>query len=320
MKGRPSKVKPPVPVGPYGVDIAALVGAVLSVAESKLRAAVRIEGDEHGASPVFGTGNRKTGAPGSYRRVGDAAKGEGTCPSDCGHLLAESCFGMDHHSAESAKRAGSTPSGALRSFAAAAAIGARRTVRAVAAHVKAGQAVTDSDYRKLRELARLHVVGDVGAPGGGVDMVYVDGLAAIAEAIRAWLRSELVLMGCDPDRVIRWTRHVAWAYTHFPTDSSVGGWTERMRSAGIAVRQSDRIGPWGTVTVESRAHARSLSTRAQPVAVCPAQLADAAGASLQCLDCGLCWDRPDVTVAFIAHGSRRKRAANWAAARFVAAS
>lgn len=132
---------------------------------------------------------------------------------------------------------------------------------------------------RLGTLARLHVSGDF-ARDGAVDTAYVTAVADVASAVRERRG------GTGP---------VAWAYTHLPD----GPWVETLRAAGVAVRLSDRLGKHGAIVVADREHARAVRTETgERVAVCPAQLRP-----MTCAECRLCWSRPDVTVAFLAHGS-----------------
>lgn len=289
---------------PHGVNVSALVDAVIGVPLTKLRQVVNPDPNATSRA-VFGTGNTKTGSPGTYRAVGEARFASGTCPKTCEHLRSGSCYAMLHHVGEAGRRAGSEPAPALRSFAAACALAVRRTILTVKRASLRGRSI---DLPEMMRLVRLHVSGDVGGSDGSVDTEYVRGLALIASSMRSHLRSSLVSLGLPESEVNAATGYVSWSYTHF----SPGPWTDTLREAGIAVRISDTVGPWGTVTVADRAHARSLSSRRQVVAVCPAQLSEQT-----CRECGLCWRRPDITIAFLAHGGGAKRAATWASERFV---
>ncbi len=145
--------------------------------------------------------------------------------------------------------------------------------------------------RTGRSAARINVVGDFGKDDR-VDHEYVHALATIAAEVRKLRGTE------DP-----W---VGWAYTHFGD----GPWVELLREAGIAVRLSDRGGTWGAVVVRDREHARQRrSETGEKLAVCPAQLADNVSCvgSAKSLGCTLCWSRPDVTIAFIPHGSGARK-------------
>jgi len=148
-----------------------------------------------------------------------------------------------------------------------------------------GAAVAMVWAASTNRLARLHVSGDFGGPDAP-DMVYVEAIERTASFVRA-LRG-----GQEP---------VAWTYTHHAD----GSWVRALVEAGVAVRLSERLtGPaGGAVVVRDRAHARSMrkSTGAR-IAVCPAQLSNAT-----CASCRLCWERPDLTIAFIAHGFQGRR-------------
>lgn len=133
---------------------------------------------------------------------------------------------------------------------------------------------------------RLHVSGDFGT-GDRVDREYVLGLAHAVEALRA---HGIAAPG--------------WSYTHFGPDVFE---TSRLRllRAGIVVRYSDRVGPLGAIVAPfDRVPSLRRSTGAR-VVKCPAQVSDAT-----CAECRLCWERPELTIAFDPHGpSRRKVAA-----------
>lgn len=124
-------------------------------------------------------------------------------------------------------------------------------------------------------VARLHVSGDLGT---SVDADYVAGLVEVGREVRRLSGNAVV----------------AWSYTHHAD----GPYRAELADAGIVVRLSDRTGPSGAIVVASREHAREVrAASGAPVAVCPAQLRD-----VSCAECRLCWTRPDVTIAFIAHG------------------
>lgn len=129
-------------------------------------------------------------------------------------------------------------------------------------------------------IARLHVSGDLGVE---VDPDYVSGLCTIAREVRA-------VSGADV---------VAWGYSHHPD----GPWRMTLADAGIVVRLSDHAGPDGAIVVGTRDDARAVREETgAKVAVCPAQLSD-----VTCAECRLCWTRPDLTIAFLAHGSGARK-------------
>lgn len=137
--------------------------------------------------------------------------------------------------------------------------------------------------RRSGTVARLHVSGDFGE--SVVDLDYVDGLIDAAHAVN------------DASGMPRGTV-VAWSYTHHVD----GDWRARLAAAGIAVRLSDKVGEWGAVVVpfSDVVQLRATGTR---IAKCPAQLRD-----VKCIDCRLCWERPEVTIAFDPHGARARKA------------
>lgn len=193
-------------------------------------------------------------------------KGVGTCHASCPHLVERTCYAMFGNVGMHMRRDQNDRDEALRA---------------------AAWAMVSAARSKRESIARLHVSGDFAdSTTGQLDWLYIAGLVGIAEAVRETTGK-------------KWA---AWSYTHLPA----GQWLEDLRHSGIAVRVSDKVGIWGAVTVEDRAHARELRSSRQPVAVCPAQLGDT-----DCASCKLCWERPDYTIAFLAHGSAKKRAARW---------
>lgn len=169
------------------------------------------------------------------------------------------------------------------------AVGGKVLLAQVRAAVERGPALvaaaaTMSWAANTGRVARLHVSGDMGA-GSQPDAAYVDGLIAIAHEINDTRGT--------PRGTVR-----AWTYTHH-TD---GPWVARLREAGIAVRLSDRTGPWGAI-VASFDSVPALRKDHGPIAKCPAQLRD-----VNCQQCRLCWERPEVAIAFDPHGFRAKLA------------
>jgi hypothetical protein len=136
-------------------------------------------------------------------------------------------------------------------------------------------------------LARLHVSGDFGANRSAVDAYCADLIDAIAP------------FGGSAESP------VAWTYTHHGA-AVIGQWLARLRDVGIAVRRSDYSGRWGAVVVRSFGAADMASARAGarlPVAKCRAQTAEGA----TCAECRLCWERPDVVIAFRPDGGTSRR-------------
>lgn len=198
----------------------------------------------------MGSGNGKTGAPGTYRPVG------ATCPDSCPQLESGACYALTGPVGLQQSRASEDPVKAVRSALAA----------IVAARVS-GVGV-----------ARLHVSGDFGREAADVE-VYVRELLRGLNALR---------------RVTGWTGVLAWSYTHSP---HMGRWMGLLRSAGVAVRVSDKLGWNGAVVVPFDRIGEARAMTRLPVAKCPAQLRD-----VTCTECALCWTRPDVVIAFDPHG------------------
>jgi hypothetical protein len=117
---------------------------------------------------------------------------------------------------------------------------------------------------------------------------YVAQLAHASREIRAQLAARGIDLG---DRVL------AWSYTaHAP-----GPYLDTLRDAGIAIRSSGTVGPWGAA-VGTRRSATEHRARGVRSAVCPAQLRD-----VSCVACKLCWSRPEVGIVFLPHGPSASR-------------
>lgn len=135
--------------------------------------------------------------------------------------------------------------------------------------------------------ARLHVSGDFGRTDDEVD--------AYARALLGALRAARIVTGR--------TGVMAWTYTHHPR---VRRWVGLLKAAGLHVRYSDVNGPNGAIVVDRFSAGTMARVRAEgtaSVAKCPAQLRNTT-----CDACTLCWTRPDVTIAFAAHGPLHRRA------------
>ena len=133
---------------------------------------------------------------------------------------------------------------------------------------------------------RLHVSGDLGRSWDEA-RPYIAGLIAVVQAVRATF---------GPVDV--------WTYTHLPYTTDGAALVDMLATAGIHVRWSDRTGYNGAIVVpfERVASMRQRGRVGAPViAKCPAQLRDTT-----CADCRLCWQRPDLTIAFDPHGSGRR--------------
>ncbi len=129
---------------------------------------------------------------------------------------------------------------------------------------------------------RLHVSGDFYL-NGGFDAEYLHAV----EATLVHLRKHGIDVPC-------------FSYTHIE-DIKETPVFQRWLSLGLYVRQSDHLGEWGAVVWPF--DKIDILRQAHPeyqIAKCPAQLTHN---SYQCKDCRLCWERPDVVIAFNPHGA-----------------
>lgn len=162
-------------------------------------------------------------------------------------------------------------------------------VRASAAHYPAvvGAVAAVRAGQITGRLARLHVSGDLGATRAEIDAYCSDLIAALTP------------FGGSVESPI------AWTYTHHhPRD--VGPWLDRLRAIGVAIRRSDYSGRWGVIVLPSFAPdvvARARREASAPVVKCRAQLPGGA----TCATCRICWDRPDLVVAFRPDGGTDRR-------------
>lgn len=144
-----------------------------------------------------------------------------------------------------------------------------------------------------RPAARLHVSGDFGVDRDDSER-YLNELRSALYALRF----------AAAERSYHWPATVAWTYTHHE-----GEWMESWRGwmvdAGLYIRRSDYFGPGGAVVWDFNDIVAARSKSSSPVAKCPAQLRD-----VNCADCRLCWERPDVTIAFNPHGATASRVRN----------
>lgn len=134
--------------------------------------------------------------------------------------------------------------------------------------------------------ARLHVSGDFGRSDAEVDC-YV---------------RKLVLALIQLRKATGWGGVLAWTYTHHPRAMY---WAPLLRALGVHVRESEKLGRNGAVVVSDFEPDTMRRVRAEspaPVAKCPAQLRDTT-----CVECRLCWERPDVAIAFAAHGVFKRK-------------
>ena len=145
---------------------------------------------------------------------------------------------------------------------------------------------------RYRQVARLHVSGDFATRDDGLDEAYLSGLCAIAGRIR--------------HHGVPASRALAYGYTH--VDPRVmGEWFGRLGRAGIVLRASgvvdDEVGAPGAIVhpFEGMEGLRERYPGAR-FAKCRAQLDDI----IQCVDCKLCWERPDLTIVFEPHSAGKK--------------
>lgn len=124
---------------------------------------------------------------------------------------------------------------------------------------------------RKNKLVRIHVSGDFGS-NNKVDHEYVHSISEVAEELKR-------LAGVP---------YVGWGYTHFRP----GHWADLLRESGVALRESGKEGMWGAVVRSSR------KLRKAGEFICPAQLSE----HMNCNNCRLCWERPDLTVVFLPEG------------------
>lgn len=233
-----------------------------------LRAAIKAMG----YVPVpFGDGDAKTGAPGMYRGVGV------TCPDDCSHHPAndDTCYaGMGRVGIHQGNAWGAS----------------------VEATVVTAGATMVWAYLTGR-VSRLEVSGDFGVDdgdpltGSAFDHEYARLLMAMALAVRKFY-------GLPATHVL------AWTYTGFsPSDYDVGLALTGLACAGIQVRLSGHLGENGAITAPFDAVPSLRKETDTPIAKCPAQLRD-----VSCIECKLCWERPDLVIAFDPHGAKASKA------------
>lgn len=121
----------------------------------------------HGVVPnPVGTKNPKTGTPGTYRPISNAA-GQTTCPGNC--PFREDCYAQQsfvgYHQ-------GRSNDGILESLA------------SVAIAIVLG--------RRMGTVARLHISGDFGRDADSIDFDYIDGLVWLGKRFRqAWGKSPI---------------------------------------------------------------------------------------------------------------------------------
>ena len=212
-----------------------------------------------GLSPnPLGDGNSKLGLLGNYRPVGP------TCPASCPYLGA-GCYAQSGLVHMAQRRASAGLEESLSSAAIVMGLAAR-----------------------YRQVARLHVSGDVYGPSGSVDLAYVEGLCALGDGIRRRLGRDAVL---------------AYGYTHAPR-SEFEIWRLALAGRGVRLRYSSDAGERGAVVEDfSRLGALREAHGGARFAKCPAQLDEIT----QCADCRICWERPELTVVFEPHGPERAR-------------
>lgn len=133
-------------------------------------------------------------------------------------------------------------------------------------------------------VARLHVSGDF-TRNDALDLDYLGALEQLGRHLQAAWQS--------------WEAPLAWTYTHH-TREQLGEWHERLALAGIRIRFSDQLGHDGVIVapfdlVEQLRERHPGLTLAK----CPAQLSKD---TYNCIDCKLCWEKPEVVIVFQPHG------------------
>ena len=206
----------------------------------------------------MGNGTSKLGLMGNYRPVGL------TCPSTC-ELLDAGCYAQYGHVSLQARRASEDTLTSLTSAAAIMLLSAR-----------------------YRQVARLHVSGDLYTLGDALDVPYICGLIQVG----LWIKRTLNLPG---------NRVLAYTYTH---GDLPWVWKALLEDAGIVVRRSNALE--GGCIVEHFDHIPTLSKTYPEVRFtrCRAQL----DAITRCSDCKLCWEKPGLTIVFEPHGSGKHHA------------
>ena len=228
----------------------------------------------YGPTNPVGDGDAKTGAPGTYRPVGD------TCPLSCAHHPENNgtCYALFHNVNRHQRRAIVDVDAALRSSSVA-------IVWAVA---------TD-------RVARLQVSGDKGRTLQEA-RPYIDGLIAIGEQVRAHY-------GQDTDCAWSYTAlpDIVATRIYLRQLSERAGIHVRLSGHngynGAIVYPHDRV-------YETQRGQTWFGSQAQPLK-CPAQLTHNA---VDCQTCKACWTRPHRVIVFDPHGPRKRLATETATA------
>ena len=230
----------------------------------------------HGPTNPVGDGDAKTGAPGTYRPVGD------TCPLSCDHHPENdgTCYALFHNVNRHQRRAIVDVDAALRSASVA-------IVWAVA---------TD-------RVARLQVSGDMGRTVMDA-LEYIDGLIAIGEQVRAhygpdtdcaWTYTALPMAGLDYVRRLKQVGIHVRLSGHNGHNGAIVYPHAKLNKLPIPPTWYD-----GDSSDFLALHLK-----------CPAQLTHNA---VDCQTCKACWTRPHRTIVFDPHGPRKRLAAETATA------
>ncbi len=228
----------------------------------------------YGPTNPVGDGDAKTGAPGTYRPVGD------TCPLPCTHHPENdgTCYALFHNVNRHQRRAIVDVEAALRSASVA-------IVWAVA---------TD-------RVARLQVSGDMGRTLTEA-RPYIRGLIAIGEQVRAHY-------GPDTDCAWSYTAlpDIVATRIYMRQLSDVAG--IHIRLSGHNGHNGAIVYPHATIDkLPCPANYRDM--RSRPF-TCPAQRTKNA---TDCQKCKACWTRPHRVIVFDPHGPRKRLAADTATA------
>lgn len=211
----------------------------------------------HGPVDPWGAGNAKTGAPGTYRPVRNAA-GQTTCPTTCA-LRDRGCYAQNGRAAMAQRRATGLTDAAIRA--------------AIGAFIEAARWSRPARWIPVR----LHVSGDFLNLDGELDLDYIEALGWLTDLVRS-------TFGAPGDAVL------AWTYTHSRELSENPTLIDGLRQAGIVVRTSGALTEWGVVTLPNTVGA-AASARQVGATYCPAQAGADIGVKVTCLGCRLCWTR-----------------------------
>lgn len=142
---------------------------------------------------------------------------------------------------------------------------------------------------RYKQVCRLHVSGDFADSQSLPDVAYIQGVAYIARHIKAHVTGAPKIL--------------AYTYTHI-TRELFDPYSHLLLEAGVVVRQSDDVAPGGVV-VEQFDKVEQLRVKhpESTFVKCRAQLDELT----QCVDCKLCWEKPELVVVFKPHGSQARR-------------